>query len=362
IFPTGTKRVYRLRTRAGYELRLTADHKVLTEERGDVALCDVIIGERIVLRGSGFGNRRLDEPILKALAARAGSPSLVAAGNRLTPLDAVEEFLQYDTQLHFSPAIYTLDRVSLATLLRSIFDERGEFSSASMELLRQVQLLLLSFGIKGKIYRDRGVIRIAAQSRARFVRTIEGGEAFERSRDVLTDEVAQIKALALEPVYDLTESDTAHFVANGIVVHNCSEYLFLDGTACNLASLNLVKFMDATGRFDPKRFADACRMWTFTLEISVLMAQFPSAEIAQKSYDYRTLGLGYANLGTLLMRMGLPYDSEESFGWCGAITALMTGSAYKTSAEMARELGPFSRYNANAEAMARVLGNHRRAA
>ncbi|MBV8424098.1 MAG: vitamin B12-dependent ribonucleotide reductase, partial [Candidatus Eremiobacteraeota bacterium] len=362
IFPTGHKRVYRLRTRAGYELRLTADHRILTEERGDVALADVIIGERVVLRGSGFGNRSLDEQTTLALAARVGSQSLVAVGNRLAGSEAVDEFVQQDAHLHFSPAVYELDRASIATLLRALFDECGEFASGSMELLWQVQLLLLSFGVKGKIYRDRGVIRIASQSRARFARTIEGGEPFERSREVLTDEVSQIKALGVEPVYDLTEFDTAHFVANGIVIHNCSEYMFLDDTACNLASMNLVKFMDATGRFDPKRFADACRFWTFTLEVSVLMAQFPSKEIAQRSYDYRTLGLGYANLGTLLMRMGLPYDSEESFGWCSAITALLTGAAYKASAEMAREFGAFPRYSANADAMGRVMRNHRRAA
>jgi len=142
----------------------------------------------------------------------------------------------------------------------------------------------------------------------------------------------------------------------------CSEYLFLDDTACNLASLNLVNFLDATGHFEAKRFADACRIWTTTLEISVTMAQFPSKEIAQRSYDYRTLGLGYANLGTMLMRIGLPYDSEEGFGWCAAITSLMTATAYKTSAEMARELGSFPRYSNNGEAMERVLRNHRRAA
>ncbi len=142
----------------------------------------------------------------------------------------------------------------------------------------------------------------------------------------------------------------------------CSEYLFLDDTACNLSSLNLVQFLDSAGHFDPRRFAEACRIWTFTLEISVLMAQFPSKVIAQKSYDFRTLGLGYANMGTLLMRMGLPYDSEEGFGWCAAISALMTGVAYKTSAEMARELGPFPKYDTNADHMGRVLRNHRRAA
>jgi ribonucleoside-diphosphate reductase alpha chain len=142
----------------------------------------------------------------------------------------------------------------------------------------------------------------------------------------------------------------------------CSEYMFLDDTACNLASLNLVQFLDSAGHFEPRRFAEACRIWTFTLEISVLMAQFPSKVVAQKSFDFRTLGLGYANMGTLLMQMGLPYDSEEGFGWCAAISALQTGAAYKASAEMAREFGPFPRYDANAEQMGRVLRNHRRAA
>ncbi len=141
----------------------------------------------------------------------------------------------------------------------------------------------------------------------------------------------------------------------------CSEYMFLDDTACNLASLNLVKFLDASGRFDAKAYAEACRIWTFTLEISVLMSQFPSKLIARNSFDYRTLGLGYANLGTLLMRLGLPYDSEEGAGWCAAITALMTGSAYAASAEMAKQVGPFPRYPANAESMLRVIRNHRRA-
>ena len=142
----------------------------------------------------------------------------------------------------------------------------------------------------------------------------------------------------------------------------CSEYVFIDDTACNLASLNLVKFLDDNDTFDEKRFAEASRIWTTTLEISVAMGQMPSKEIAAKNHGYRTLGLGYANLGTLLMRMGLPYDSEEAFGWCAAITSLMTGAAYRTSAEMAQQLGPFARFEVNAQPMLRVIRNHRRAA
>ncbi len=142
----------------------------------------------------------------------------------------------------------------------------------------------------------------------------------------------------------------------------CSEFVFIDDTACNLASMNLVKFLNDDGNFDAKRFADAARIWTTTLEISVAMGQMPSRRIAEKNHGYRTLGLGYANLGTLLMRMGLPYDSEESFGWCGAINSLLTGVAYRTSAEMAQNLGPFARFEANREPMLRVVRNHRRAA
>ncbi|MCQ0971241.1 vitamin B12-dependent ribonucleotide reductase [Paracoccus sp. TK19116] len=141
----------------------------------------------------------------------------------------------------------------------------------------------------------------------------------------------------------------------------CSEYMFLDDTACNLASMNLLTFY-ADGKFDADAYVHATRLWTVTLEISVLMAQFPSKEIAQRSYDYRTLGLGYANIGGLLMNMGLGYDSAEGRALCGALSAIMTGVAYATSAEMASELGAFPGYKRNAAHMLRVIRNHRAAA
>jgi ribonucleoside-diphosphate reductase alpha chain len=143
----------------------------------------------------------------------------------------------------------------------------------------------------------------------------------------------------------------------------CSEYMFLDNTACNLASANLMKFFDTSNnKFDVEGFEYTCRLWTTVLEISVLMAQFPSKEVAELSYDYRTLGLGFANLGTMLMVSGIPYDSEEARGIAGAITAIMTGIAYKTSAEMAAFLGAFPRYKENEKDMLRVMRNHRAAA
>ncbi|MDP7610815.1 MAG: vitamin B12-dependent ribonucleotide reductase [Nitrospinaceae bacterium] len=143
----------------------------------------------------------------------------------------------------------------------------------------------------------------------------------------------------------------------------CSEYMFLDDTACNLASINLIKFFNEnTGTFNVDGFRHACRLWTLTLDISVAMAQFPNAEIARKSYEYRTLGLGYANLGALLMVLGIPYDSDQSRSMTGAISALLTGAAYAASAELAKELGSFLQYEKNKKHMMRVLRNHRRAA
>ncbi len=143
----------------------------------------------------------------------------------------------------------------------------------------------------------------------------------------------------------------------------CSEYLFLDDTACNLASINLIKFYDEqTGTFDVEGYRYALRLWSITLEISVLMAQFPSESIARRSYDYRTLGLGFANLGTLLMMQGIPYDSDKARAIAGALAAIMTGDCYAASAEMAKILGPFQEYEKNKRHMLRVMRNHRRAA
>jgi ribonucleoside-diphosphate reductase alpha chain len=143
----------------------------------------------------------------------------------------------------------------------------------------------------------------------------------------------------------------------------CSEYMFLDDTACNLASLNLLQFRDsATKSFDVKGYEHAIRLWTLTLEISVAMAQFPSKEIARLSYDYRTLGLGYANIGGLLMSSGIPYDSDHGRAICAALSSILTGRAYATSAEIAAKSGPFPGHKANAQAMLRVIRNHKRAA
>lgn len=182
----------------------------------------------------------------------------------------------------------------------------------------------------------------------------------------LWDKVAFAAWASADPgiQYDTTINDWHTCPAGGRInaSNPCSEYMFLDDTACNLASLNLMAFRGADGVFAVEDFAHACRLWTVVLEIAVRMAQFPSRRIAELSYRYRTLGLGYANVGGLLMASGLPYDSDAGRALCAALTALMTGVAYATSAEMGRELGPFPGFAEDRQACLKVLRNHRRAA
>ena len=120
--------------------------------------------------------------------------------------------------------------------------------------------------------------------------------------------------------------------------------MFLDNTACNLASINLIEFLDHNGKFQIDNFKHAVKLFTLVLEISVMMAQFPSKEIAELSYEFRTLGLGYANIGGLLMQQGYSYDSNEGRAICASITALMTGESYNISSKIAKELGSFKKF------------------
>ena len=302
-----------------------------------------------------------------------------------------------------------LDRASTAALLRGLFTadgtvvDSGEKSqyvgldSTSEALLQQVQTLLLSFGIKSKLYRERRLtdrallpdgngglkeypveqmhsLRITRSSRMLFQQEIgfmpESAKAealralnarVRTYRDRLTDEVASLTLLGEEPVYDLTEPATDHFVANGVAVHNCSEYMFLDNSACNLASLNLRKFQTGSGRFDVDRFRAAARLFLTAQEILVDNAGYPSASIAKNSHDYRPLGLGFANVGALLMAMGLPYDSDEGRAVAAAIMAMEHCEGYARSAEIAanEQIGTFNGFEANREPFLNVMRMHR---
>jgi ribonucleoside-diphosphate reductase alpha chain len=475
IFPTGRKDVYTLKTRAGYELKLTADHRVLTANRGDVQARDLTKSDVVILVKGHFGDettgsadlaqliglllgdgcitslnettmsgdtRRVaflnmskdEEPVLAwaneyinaqlrpqwgehqktgnvtenatTMRVSVGSPRILSVIEQFAVLDKGSELKK------LNDACFRLNREEQAALIRGLFTADGcvanygaksqyaALDSCSKELLQQVQLMLLNFGIKSKLYTDRRAgklssllpdgkggmkeyavkemhsLRISRNSRLLFEEYIgfmgESAKSAQLNqlnstvsayRESLTDEVVSLEFTAMEDVFDLTEPETHHFVANGIAIHNCSEYMFLDNTACNLASFNLRRFYnEETNIFDVESFEYTTRLWTTVLEVSVLMAQFPSKEVAQLSYDYRTLGLGYANLGSLLMIMGIPYDSEEARGFAAAITAIMTGVAYRTSAEMAGVLGAFPRYEENKENMLRVMRNHRLAA
>ncbi len=199
---------------------------------------------------------------------------------------------------------------------------------------------------------------LKARKDGRVVKTVNARE--------LWDKVAHAAWASADPgvQFHTTINDWHTCPASGPIraSNPCSEYMFLDDTACNLASLNLMTFRDAKKRFDVDGFAHATRLWTVVLEISVTMAQFPSKEIAELSYRYRTLGLGFANIGGLLMVSGLGYDSEEGRALSASLSALMTGVSYATSAEMAQRLGSFAGYEFNAPHMLRVIRNHRRAA
>ncbi len=277
-----------------------------------------------------------------------------------------------DLKVAYLQGLFSADGCILAN--KSGIEPEVMLASSSPEMLRSVQLLLSDIGVTSRIAwmhpqgrkNPQGQLHVYNQQARKFLALVgfPCSEAKHKKAEQIlgrpflgalknprAPKVVSIERAGTTTVYDVTEPATRSVIVEGMIAHNC-----------NLASLNLATFLDEAGHFDARKFADACRIWTFTLEISVLMAQFPSAEIARRSYMYRTLGLGYANMGTLLMQLGLPYDSEEGFGWCAAISALMTGMAYKTSAEMARELGPFPGYDRNAEHMGRVLRNHRRAA
>ncbi|MGL5945728.1 MAG: vitamin B12-dependent ribonucleotide reductase, partial [Sediminibacterium sp.] len=210
-----------------------------------------------------------------------------------------------------------------------------------------------------KVLADDGDWELKARTDGRVMKKIPAREVW--------DKIAYAAWRCADPgtQYDTTINEWHTCPKGGRInaSNPCSEYMFLDNTACNLASVNLRKFHnDDTNVFDVEGFEYTTRLWTTVLEISVLMAQFPSKEVAQLSYDYRTLGLGFANLGSVLMVSGIPYDSEEARGIAGAISAIMTGISYKTSAEMASFLGTFDKYEENKEDMLRVMRNHRAAA
>ena len=458
VIETGTKPVYRFRTRAGYEVKLTADHRVWTENRGDVPAAELLKDDVVRLVPGRFGTEALaadraeyvglmlgdgcvsggiatltvNKETEWAVAERAAEVvSGFERGTHLAGVNVTErqtaaavatgaasvrsflaEYAVLDTgsaSKRLTDRALCLDRASTAALLRGLFTADGTvvdsgdksqyvgLDSTSEALLQQVQALLLSFGIKSKIYRDRRVtdrallpdgrggvkeyrvqqmhsLRITRSGRVAFKEQIgfmpESAKAdalralngrVSAYADRMSDAVASLELIGEEPVYDLTEPVTDHFVAGGVAVHNCSEYMFLDDSACNLASLNLMKFKTEDGRFDVERYRAAARIYLTAQEILVDNAGYPSATIAANSHRFRPLGLGFANLGALLMSMGLPYDSDEGRAVAGALMAIEHCEGYARSAEMASNprIGPFDGYAENEEPFLEVMRMHR---
>lgn len=461
VIETGVKPVYRLRTKSGYEVKLTADHRVWTENRGDVQAADLRKGDLVRLLGSPFGSEVLDADRAEYIGLMIGD-GCVSGGVATLTMDkqtewavaekvatvvngfertthhagvlvterataaavatgasAVTSFLaeyavldEGSAQKRLADRALRLSREATAALLRGLFTADGTvvdsgdksqyvgLDSTSEVLLQQVQTLLLGFGIKSKLYRNRrltdrailpdgngGVkeyrvaqthsLRLTRSSRVLFeeaigfmpesakAETLRALNARVRAyRDRMTDGIVSLDLLGEEPVYDLTEPATSHFVAGGVAVHNCSEYMFVDDSACNLASLNLRKYQKPDGSFDVERFRAAARIYITAMDILVDNAGYPSARIAANSHRFRPLGLGFANLGALLMSMGLPYDSDEGRAVAGAIMAIEHAEAYARSAQIAAnpKIGTFDGYAENAEPFLDVMRMHQAAA
>ncbi|MEP7082701.1 MAG: LAGLIDADG family homing endonuclease, partial [Chloroflexota bacterium] len=316
------------------------------------------------------------------------------------------------TGKRFTDEVFSLDRSTQAALLRGLFTADGTvlnskdrtqavgLDSTSLELLLQVQRMLLGFGIKSHIYENRRAgklsalmpdgkggmkeyavkethsLRITRASRIRFEKEIGFAPESPKVRalrllngtigtysDELVDDFRSITPVGEQPVFDLTEAATNHFVANGLVIHNCSEYSYIDDSACNLASLNLMTFVGDDGEFDVEAYKHAVRIVFTAQEIIVDNASYPTPKIGENSRDYRPIGIGYANLGALLMNRGLAYDSDAGRAYSAAVTALMQSEAALQSARIARDQGgAFAGYAPNREPYLKVMAQHRDAA
>jgi ribonucleoside-diphosphate reductase alpha chain len=465
-FKTGKKPVYRLQTESGFELKLTADHKVFTINRGFVQACELTKDDFILLPATNVANiyeleekertfyqmvgvylgdgssgeinnhrgialcmhaeqeRAILERFAESVAlnysriTHKNSPATIQIAKTSCKyvitnsflMNAIADIVDLKKQSHekcFSEKIFNLNLSRQKYILQGLFTADGtvanygdkskyvSLDSTSLQLLKDTQILLSGFGIKSKIYTNRRAgknesflpdgkggykkykvkemhsLRISKNSRLKFEKLIgfmpespktaklkKLNQSIETYKEFPIDAVSSLTYIGIEDVYDLTEPKTHTFVANGITIHNCSEYMFWDNSACNLASINLVKMMDENGNFNTDRFEKVIRRILVAQEILVDSTSYPSKEIAENTHLTRSLGLGYANLGAALMRKGLSYDSEEGRAWAAAVTAIMGGTAYKVSSEMAQNFGAFIEYDKNKESMLEVIANH----
>ncbi len=455
IFKTGVKPVFLLKTKHGFTLKVTKDHPISTPNRGDVPAGQLKEGDQLILVPGHFGKDHLPAKMAEFIGLAVGdgckaagqgqifvtmgrheaavleehvdylnsvkpdrkidgltdSPTGVrvatSAKEVVTVVDRYAVLDQGSAGKQLTDAAFRLDRESTAALLRGLYTTDGtvgftedknayvSLDSTSLTLLRQVQQILLNFGIRGKIYENRRggattaempggkggtktydvqevrSLRISRNSRVLFERWIGFHTASDKAAklrelnasvaaylDAPSDGFESLTPLGEQEVFDLMEPRDHHFVAGGLLVHNCSEYMFLDDSACNLASLNLRELTNEDGELDVAAYKKAIEATILAQEIIVDNASYPTARIARNSHDFRPLGLGYANLGALLMSRGLAYDSDAGRDYVGAITAVLTGQAYVESARIAEKMGPFNGFEKNREPFLRVIKKH----
>jgi ribonucleoside-diphosphate reductase alpha chain len=464
-FKTGNQPVYKLTTKCGYELKLTAEHKVFTINRGFIPAYELTKEDFVLLPVSNVSEiSEVNDKIFYQMlgvylgdgcGGKGSNKSLQLTMNKFNERSIIEKFAEYtatnyerlthknspasiqitptsvkysivNTSLinrmsnfidlsclsyekFISDEIFSLSLGEQKYILQGLFTSDGtvanygdksqyvSLESTSLQLIKDVQLLLLGFGIKSKIYKNRragklnsllpdgkgGIkeykvkeihsLRISRDSRFKFERLIgfmpespkfeklkKLNSEIESYQDKPIDSVESLEYLGIEEVYDLTEPITHSFIANGITIHNCSEYMFLDDSACNLTSLNLMKYRTEEGLFNVDKFKKTIKSFIIAMDLAVDGSSYPTAQIAKNSHDFRPLGMGYANLGALLMSLGMPYDSDSGRAIAAAVTAIMTGEAYKVSATLAAAFGPFKEYPKNRESMIEVIKMHRR--
>ncbi|WP_117199018.1 vitamin B12-dependent ribonucleotide reductase [Nocardiopsis sp. TNDT3] len=306
------------------------------------------------------------------------------------------------------PSLFEAPEETVLEFLQGLFDADGcavdqkangtryiGLGSRSDQLLRDVQELLAPFGIASRVYRtsegkpdsfsytrkDGSTVtygsdgpffdlRISAQSMQEFSAlvnfSLEGKS--EKLREALdfrrmyrtrtTTRLFSRRSAGFETTYNLTEPRNHSYIVGGTVVANCSEYMSLDDSSCNLASINLLKFLREDDTFDVERFTALTELVITAMDVSITFADFPTEKIGETTRAYRQLGIGYANLGALLMATGHAYDSEGGRAVAAAVTSLMTGTAYRRSAELAGVVGPYDGYRRNERAHKRVMRKH----
>lgn len=460
VFPTGTKPVYLLTTKSGYQLKITEDHLVTTLEEGDIPVKNLTDKHTIQLQGAKFGTTEIDEDIAYLIGYALGNGCIsnqkltlsinkkdekttnkllniinnyknnhktndnrqnkqhtiidAKSSNHITISRAeLTNILQKYSTLNkksqnkqLTNEGLHLGQNSIREIITGYTDSDGTIAnygnkskyisieSTSETILQQIQLLLLNFAIKSKIYRNRSTattkilpnskrepqeyptkklhsLRISKQSRIKFehefkLKNPEKKQKLQRLnqktktyKEPLTDKIKNITLIGEFPVFDLTEPVTSHFTANGILIHNCSEYLHLNDTSCNLASLNLYRFWDTNlERFDETAFIHAVQMAMVACDINIEAGGFPTPQIAIGTYKYRTTGIGYTNLGGLLMALGLPYDSNIGRYMAAQITNLLTAACWDMSLKLGRAMGSYPAYDETKKSLHEVIHVH----